>query len=399
MNRFFFAPRRAAIGNRRRTLQSCSDSELCWLRDRFAAAEAYARDHKVYVELSPRERAKVMAPRVDLELEALAEVLASRRLIHCHSYRQDEIFMLCGLANEYGIKIGTFQHVLEGYKVADAIKQSAIGASSFSDWWAYKFEVYDAIPYNGALMTEVGVTVSFNSDSSELARRMNTEAAKAVRYGGMEPQEALKLVCLNPAKQLRVDNRIGSLEAGKDAVAVAQEMLKKHFKVIYNGNGYDPAWPAEADKLGITHIDSGVEAIDKFVAEKNVKMFEDLKVFDAAECAARRTILLDLYVGTIEMEVGCMIDMINQHAIPSAKAAGIDAAGMSAGVVKLEAALKEMHAAADEYEAAKLARVLRLDTMIDVRKVVDDVEAICPADKWTLATYKELLFVDVGKFA
>jgi glutamine synthetase len=189
------------------------------------------------------------------------------------------------------------------------------------------------------------------------------------------------------------------VEAGKDAVAVAQEMLKKHFKVIYNGNGYDPAWPAEADKLGITHIDSGVEAIDKFVAEKNVKMFEDLKVFDAAECAARRTILLDLYVGTIEMEVGCMIDMINQHAIPSAKAAGIDAAGMSAGVVKLEAALKEMHAAADEYEAAKLARVLRLDTMIDVRKVVDDVEAICPADKWTLATYKELLFVDVGKFA
>ena len=189
------------------------------------------------------------------------------------------------------------------------------------------------------------------------------------------------------------------VEAGKDAVAVAQEMLKKHFKVIYNGNGYDPAWPAEADKLGITHIDSGVEAIDKFVAEKNVKMFEDLKVFDAAECAARRTILLDLYVGTIEMEVGCMIDMINQHAIPSAKAAGIDAAGMSTGVVKLEAALKEMHAAADEYEAAKLARVLRLDTMIDVRKVVDDVEAICPADKWTLATYKELLFVDVGKFA
>ena len=189
------------------------------------------------------------------------------------------------------------------------------------------------------------------------------------------------------------------VEAGKDAVAVAQEMLKKHFKVIYNGNGYDPAWPAEADKLGITHIDSGVEAIDKFVAEKNVKMFEDLKVFDAAECAARRTILLDLYVGTIEMEVGCMIDMINQHTIPSAKAAGIDAAGMSAGVVKLEAALKEMHAAADEYEAAKLARVLRLDTMIDVRKVVDDVEAICPADKWTLATYKELLFVDVGKFA
>ena len=175
-------------------------------------------------------------------------------------------------------------------------------------------------------------------------------------------------------------------------------MLKKHFKVVYNGNGYDPAWPAKADELGITHIDSGVEAIDKFVAEKNIKMFESLGVFDAAECAARRSILLDLYVGTIEMEVGCMIDMINQHAIPSAKAAGIDTAGMAAGVSKLEAALKEMHAASDEYEAAKLARVLRLDTMVEVRKVVDDVEAICPADKWTIATYKELLFVDTGKF-
>lgn len=203
------------------------------------------------------------------------------------------------------------------------------------------------------------------------------------------------LNALTAKKFSEISDRV---EAGEDAVAVAQDMLKKHFKVVYNGNGYDPAWPAKADELGITHIDSGVEAIDKFVAEKNVKMFESLGIFDAMECAARRSILLDLYVGTIEMEVGCMIDMINQHAIPSAKAAGIDTAGMAAGVSKLEAALKEMHAASDEYEAAKLARVLRLDTMVEVRKVVDDVEAICPADKWTIATYKELLFVDTGKF-
>ncbi len=187
------------------------------LRDRFAAAEAYARDHKVYAELSPRERAKVMPPRVDLELEALAEVLASRRLIHCHSYRQDEIFMLCGLANEYGIKIGTFQHVLEGYKVADAIKQSAIGASSFSDWWAYKFEVYDAIPDNGAILHEYGVNVSFNSDSNEHARRLNTEAGKAVKYGGVKEHEALHFVTRNPAIQLGIFDRTGSLTAGKDA--------------------------------------------------------------------------------------------------------------------------------------------------------------------------------------
>lgn len=187
------------------------------LRDRFAAAEAYARVHKAYSELSPRERAAVLPPRVDLELEALAEVLAKRRLIHCHSYRQDEIFMLCGLADEYGIKIGTFQHVLEGYKVADAIKQSAIGASSFSDWWAYKFEVYDAIPDNGAILHENGVNVSFNSDSNEHARRLNTEAGKAVKYGGVKEEEALHFVTRNPAIQLGIYERTGSLTAGKDA--------------------------------------------------------------------------------------------------------------------------------------------------------------------------------------
>lgn len=187
------------------------------LRDRFAAAEAYAREHNDYEKLTPRDRAKVLPPRVDFELEALAEVLAKRRWIHCHSYRQDEIFMLCGLAREYGIKIGTFQHVLEGYKVADAIKQSAVGASSFSDWWGYKLEVYDAIPDNGAILHEYGVNVSFNSDSSEHARRLNTEAGKAVKYGGVKGHEALHFVTRNPAIQLGVFDRTGSLTKGKDA--------------------------------------------------------------------------------------------------------------------------------------------------------------------------------------
>jgi imidazolonepropionase-like amidohydrolase len=187
------------------------------LRDRFAAATAYASEHAAYSKLAPRDRAKVLPPRVDLELEAIAEVLASQRLIHCHSYRQDEIFMLCDLANEYGIKIGTFQHVLEGYKVADAIKNSAIGASSFSDWWAYKFEVYDAIPENGAILHEYGVNVSFNSDSNEHARRLNTEAGKAVKYGGVAEREALQFVTRNPAMQLGIFARTGSLTKGKDA--------------------------------------------------------------------------------------------------------------------------------------------------------------------------------------
>jgi len=177
------------------------------IRDRFNAARRYARQ---------AERGDPTFRR-DLELEPLAEILAGERLIHCHSYRQDEILMLARLAGEYGFTIGTFQHVLEGYKVAEVIEQHALGASAFSDWWAYKVEVQDAIPHNGAIMHEVGVVVSFNSDSDELARRMNTEAAKAVKYGGVDPAEALKFVTINPAIQLGIDDRVGSIEPGKDA--------------------------------------------------------------------------------------------------------------------------------------------------------------------------------------
>ncbi|MCA8948893.1 MAG: amidohydrolase family protein, partial [Planctomycetes bacterium] len=187
------------------------------IRDRLVAAETYRREHRAYDALPPRERARVLPPRRDLELEAIAEIIAGERRIHCHSYRQDEIFMLCGIAQEYGFKIGTFQHVLEGYKVADAIAANAVGASSFSDWWAYKFEVYDAIPENGAILHEAGVSVSFNSDSNEHARRLNTEAGKAVKYGGVAPAEALCFVTRNPAVQLGIFDRTGSLSAGKDA--------------------------------------------------------------------------------------------------------------------------------------------------------------------------------------
>jgi imidazolonepropionase-like amidohydrolase len=187
------------------------------IRDRFVAAAEYRRIREAYGALPPRDRAAVLPPRRDLELEALAEVLAGTRWIHCHSYRQDEILMLCNLAEEYGIRIGTFQHVLEGYKVAEAIARQAVGASSFSDWWAYKFEVWDAIPWNAEIMRSAGVCVSFNSDSDELARRLATEAGKAVKYGGVPPAEALKFVTINPATQLGIDDRTGSLARGKDA--------------------------------------------------------------------------------------------------------------------------------------------------------------------------------------
>ncbi|MFT5733604.1 MAG: imidazolonepropionase-like amidohydrolase [Planctomycetota bacterium] len=187
------------------------------IRDRLVAGKEYREEWERYDVLSSYEKRRVMPPKVSLELQAMGEIVAGERWIHSHSYRQDEILMLGRLAQEFGFKIGTFQHVLEGYKVADAIAETAIGASTFSDWWAYKFEVIDAIPHNAAIMAEVGVNVSINSDSDEHARRLNTEAAKAMKYGGMSPEEALKLVTLNPAIQLGLGDRTGSLEAGKDA--------------------------------------------------------------------------------------------------------------------------------------------------------------------------------------
>jgi len=188
-----------------------------FIANRFTAAQEYLAEWEAYRRKSGSEAQGALPPRRDLELEAIGEILQGKRWIHCHSYRQDEILMLTRLMESFGVKIATFQHVLEGYKVADEIAKHGAGASTFSDWWAYKFEVYDAIPYNGSLMTERGVVVSFNSDSSELARHLYSEAAKAVKYGGTPEVEALKFVTLNPAKQLRIDARVGSLEHGKDA--------------------------------------------------------------------------------------------------------------------------------------------------------------------------------------
>ena len=182
------------------------------LRDAFRAAEDYRRRWKEF-----RSFKRGLPPRVDLEQEALVEVLEGKRLIHCHSYRQDEILAFLRVCEEFHVRVATLQHILEGYKVAEVMAKHGVGGSSFSDWWAYKFEVYDAIPYNGAIMHEAGVVVSFNSDDAELARRLNLEAAKAVKYGGVPPEEALKFVTLNPAKQLGIDRHVGSIEPGKDA--------------------------------------------------------------------------------------------------------------------------------------------------------------------------------------
>ncbi len=185
------------------------------IRDAFKSALDYEKAWNTYREESKKK--VLIPPRKDLQLEALLEILKGQRLVHAHSYRQDEILMLLKVAEDFGFRIATLQHVLEGYKIAEAIAKHGAGASTFSDWWAYKFEVYDAIPHNGALMEKVGVITSFNSDSDELARRLNLEAAKAVKYGGLTEEEALKLVTINPAKQLKIDKYVGSLEPGKQA--------------------------------------------------------------------------------------------------------------------------------------------------------------------------------------
>jgi N-acetylglucosamine-6-phosphate deacetylase len=182
------------------------------MRDAFHAAKEYRAEW-----IRWRQTRQGLPPRVDLELEAIAEIVEGSRWIHCHSYRQDEILALLRTLDEFNIRIGTFQHILEGYKVADAMAKHGAMGSAFSDWWAYKFEVFDAIPYAGALMHNAGVNVSFNSDDRELARHLNHEAAKAVKYGGVAPEEALKFVTLNPAKQLRIEKYVGSLEVGKHA--------------------------------------------------------------------------------------------------------------------------------------------------------------------------------------
>ncbi|TWU62922.1 isoaspartyl dipeptidase [Crateriforma conspicua] len=183
------------------------------IRDQLLAARQY--DHRRRSMSDPSTHQ--LPVRRDLQLDALSQVQRGERWIHCHSYRQDEILATLSLLEEFGIQIGTLQHILEGYKVADAMKRHGAMGSSFSDWWAYKFEVYDAIPYNGVLMNDADVVVSYNSDDAELGRHLNTEAAKATKYGDVAATQALRFVTLHPARQLRIDDRVGSIESGKDA--------------------------------------------------------------------------------------------------------------------------------------------------------------------------------------
>ena len=212
------------------------------IREAFTQAKAYKAEWDDYnAKVAKGEHP--IPPRKDLKLEPLKEVLEGKRYVHAHSYRSDEILMLIRVADEFGFKIRTFQHVLEGYKVGKEIAAHGAGGSTFSDWWDYKVEAADAIPYNAALMTKEGVVVSVNSDDAELMRHLNTEAAKSMKYGGATETQALAMVTLNPAKQLGIDNRVGSIDVGKDADLVIYDKYPlsdyaKVQKVLIDGTVY-----------------------------------------------------------------------------------------------------------------------------------------------------------------
>lgn len=203
------------------------------IREDFTQAKIYQAKWKLYNEQVAKGEHPI-PPRKDLRLEPLVEVLEGKRYVHAHSYRADEILALIRTADEMGFKIRTFQHVLEGYKVAKEIAAHGAGASTFSDWYGYKYEVIDATPYNAAIMTRKGVVVSLNSDSDELQRHLNWDAAKTIRYGGMTEDQALAMVTLNPAKQLGIDDKVGSIEVGKsgDLVLYDKHPLSNYSRVL-----------------------------------------------------------------------------------------------------------------------------------------------------------------------
>ena len=187
------------------------------MKDAFQRAREYEQAQKDYDELSRSKKSKAAPLRRDYRLETLVEILNAKRHVHIHSYVQSEILMFLRLAESFDFKVTTFTHILEGYKLADEMAKHGAGGSTFADWWGYKFEVYDAIPQNACLMAQRGVLTSINSDSRDLQRRLNQEAAKSITYCGMSPEDAWDMVTINPAKQLKIDDRVGSIAKGKQA--------------------------------------------------------------------------------------------------------------------------------------------------------------------------------------
>ncbi|MGA8854721.1 MAG: amidohydrolase family protein, partial [Christiangramia sp.] len=219
--------------------------------DYFSRAKAY----------ETRKKSGAEDFRKDLEMETLVEILNGERFVTSHSYIQSEINMLMKVAEQFDFKINTFTHILEGYKVADKMKEHGVGASTFSDWWAYKYEVNDAIPYNASIMNDVGITVAINSDDPEMSRRLNQEAAKSVKYGGMSEEDAWKMVTINPAKLLHIDNFVGSIKTGKQADLV---LWNNHPLSIY-------AKPEKTMVEGVIYfdVDRDIQMRDEIQKERN----------------------------------------------------------------------------------------------------------------------------------
>lgn len=241
--------------------------------DYFTRAQEYDKTWKAFN--SQGKKGSLKQPRVDLELQTLAEIINKKRFISCHSYVQSEILNLMRVAEKFNFNVNTFTHILEGYKVADEMKKHGVGASTFSDWWAYKFEVNDAIPYNAALMQKQGLTVAINSDDAEMSRRLNQEAAKTVKYGGVSEEDAWKMVTLNPAKLLHLDDRVGSIKVGKDADIVLWSdnplsIYAKAEKTLVEGVVYFDKDSDEAKRKEIAK--ERAELITQMLQEKNQGM-------------------------------------------------------------------------------------------------------------------------------
>ena len=258
--------------------------------DAFTNAREYEKSWQAYTQLSTSEKAKAIKPRRDLTHEAILEILNGEMFITCHSYVQSEINMLMKVAERFDFRINTFTHILEGYKVADKMKEHGAGASTFSDWWNYKWEVRYAIPYNAAIMHREGVVTALNSDNSELMRRLNSEAGKAVKYGGIDEESALKMVTLNPAKLLHLDDRMGSIKIGKDGDVV---LWSDHPLSIY----------AKAEKTlvdGIVYFDiEKDQELREYVRTERARLIQKMK--DAKKSGAPSSMRGSSY----DLEIHC----------------------------------------------------------------------------------------------
>ena len=251
------------------------------IRDAFQAAKEYKATWAAYDDLSSSEQKRTVPPRVDYRLQALVEILDNKRFVHTHSYVASEILMLIKLADETGFKVTTFTHILEGYKTAKEMRAHGASASTFADWWAYKMEVKDAIPTNTCLMADQGVVVSVNSDSPDLQRRLNQEAAKSVKYCGMSEEEALKMITINPAIQLKVDQKVGSIAEGKQAdfVLWSDHPLSVYAKAMQtwiDGTKY-------YDRAVDTSLNAGIEREKLQLIQKVLTASDDSKAGSGGE--------------------------------------------------------------------------------------------------------------------